>query len=687
MRSYNRGAAAVLVVAMTGVLGACGGGGSDPVIVSGKSGNAVSGAAVKGPLANAPVTAYRLDLASPGLQGALVAQTRTDQHSAITGLRLKPADAPFLLVIGVDEDTTDLSTDDGSAAMQTLKAIVTADQLSTGTPVYATPMTTLVLEVLARQGVANGTFDDALAAAQAKVASSLGFGVPASINLFETPPLYVNGMNEADYDDVLQYRMANEALAAIAADIGSKTSVPASADEVLVWLADDLGDGEIDGQLNGVAVDGFAGTDVVADLNQDLSLLLVPGTTIYVNDIEQLMETETTDTAVDVNPPPALDGFLDKPALIADSDLDGVDDTGDNCPAVANPDQLDGDVDGEGDACDVDLDNDGVNDAEDNCPETANPQQLDDDADGIGNVCDVDADNDEVVDAEDNCPAIANGNQKDTDSDGQGDVCDSDDDNDGIEDAQDNCPLTANAGQEDANSDGLGDACAQDSDGDGVIDDLDNAPNNYNPGQEDFDNDGIGDVADPDIDGDGLLNGADPDDYDIDADNDGINDGIDPAPSNPVTTLNLSITETLSAASDGQEVTHVANPDEETNKSIMQCKVDGQVGDSEAFAETWALDASTGVFSINGESAGVYNPGSRTLSVSGSDPKEQIYSGCDVSGFCYTQWSEVSFDWNATYDPEGFPAISGQIEVTETWSWSINSQTSVCNYTLSFTGN
>lgn len=71
-----------------------------------------------------------------------------------------------------------------------------------------------------------------------------------------------------------------------------------------------------------------------------------------------------------------------------DMDGDGIANSIDNCESVANPDQLDTDSDGMGDACDDDDDNDGVLDSLDNCPLTVNPDQLDDDNDGIGNVCD-----------------------------------------------------------------------------------------------------------------------------------------------------------------------------------------------------------------------------------------------------------------------------------------------------------
>ena len=63
---------------------------------------------------------------------------------------------------------------------------------------------------------------------------------------------------------------------------------------------------------------------------------------------------------------------------VLDDDDDGVPNEDDNCPGVANRDQLDRDNDGLGDLCD-------------NCPDEANPQQEDGDDDGIGDVCDVEA--------------------------------------------------------------------------------------------------------------------------------------------------------------------------------------------------------------------------------------------------------------------------------------------------------
>lgn len=165
-----------------------------------------------------------------------------------------------------------------------------------------------------------------------------------------------------------------------------------------------------------------------------------------------------------------------------DTDNDNIANVRDNCPSNYNPDQLDSDGDGIGDACDpvnnIDSDGDGMIDADDNCPTVANTDQLDSDGDGIGDACDpvndIDSDGDGVIDADDNCPTVSNPDQLDSDGNGIGDACDipppapGDIDGDGDIDRNDISNITSALG-----SPATGPDDPRDLDGDGQITILD----------------------------------------------------------------------------------------------------------------------------------------------------------------------------------------------------------------------
>ncbi len=230
-------------------------------------------------------------------------------------------------------------------------------------------------------------------------------------------------------------------------------------------------------------------------------------------DIDENLEDLDQDGLVDCNDP--------------DDDNDGILDVDDNCPVLANPEQLDNDEDGVGDLCDDDDDNDGENDVNDCEPMNPDVSHLAAEAcNGVDDDCDFAIDEDgaegcqtyyldldqdgfgvqeeskclcepgnlytaieagdckpldetiypgveEVCNGEDDdCDGLADNGFPDLDDDHVADCVDDDDDDDGLEDLVDNCPATPNSDQTDIDDDGQGDACDDDDDNDG-FDDLD----------------------------------------------------------------------------------------------------------------------------------------------------------------------------------------------------------------------
>ena len=111
-------------------------------------------------------------------------------------------------------------------------------------------------------------------------------------------------------------------------------------------LVADTGNGAL--ELYNSALLGTSFVDAVGGLGTPVDVATAPGAAAYVA---------------------SADGRIFR-IHYDDSDNDNVVDAVDNCRGLANPDQIDTDHDGLGDACDPDIDNDGVPNAQDRCPDS-----------------------------------------------------------------------------------------------------------------------------------------------------------------------------------------------------------------------------------------------------------------------------------------------------------------------------
>ncbi len=105
-------------------------------------------------------------------------------------------------------------------------------------------------------------------------------------------------------------------------------------------------------------------------------------------------------------PPGAGGGGGGDPPPPTDTDGDGVPDTSDNCPFVANANQADNDLDSLGDACDPDDDNDGLSDVDEIGIYGTDPFLVDTDGDGFSDFDEVNGGTDPLDPASFPMPAV-----------------------------------------------------------------------------------------------------------------------------------------------------------------------------------------------------------------------------------------------------------------------------------------
>ncbi len=333
--------------------GASSGGGTPPT----GSGTSVKGVAVKGPLVNATVKAYALDYSAADLIGAAapVGTGTTNAQAQITGLSLDPAGAPYIVVVEADDDTVDLTTG-VEPVITIMKTVITADMLNGGTPVVATPLTSLATEVAASKGATPETLQQNLSDAQNTVKSTLGFGLNESVDIFTATPVLNDDTDTPEKQaQVAAYRLAVEAVSAVLNNAAADSSEEGdSATDVLSSMALDLSDGVIDGKKGEDDLPELAGVDVDA---VPVANLIIPGTSTPVGNITQVLDSEAQSLGTSVTVDQSVTVEPEEVVTVADTDFDGVKDDVDNCINTKNganeDDQLDANDNGVGAACEA----------------------------------------------------------------------------------------------------------------------------------------------------------------------------------------------------------------------------------------------------------------------------------------------------------------------------------------------
>ncbi|ARN73081.1 PKD domain-containing protein [Oceanicoccus sagamiensis] len=360
----------------------------------------VSGAAVKGPLVNATVNAYILDVSAADLKGELVASGTTDDNAAITGLVVpgNKTSSSFYLI----EFTGGVELNNSAPVIPVLRTIGKLSNLKLGAPVYATPLTSLTIELAKHNTDMSAEdietdFNRQLGVQEAVVKDFFGLGLldpenPGD-NFFKRAPLVIDDASDASF--VLKYRTAIEVLGALINELNS-LDTNSTGDQLLEGLAEDLADGALDGQADGQPIEtlsAITNDQLQATFSKPAAELLqlpIPGTSTPIAELNNVLVAETealSDVVIEEEAAPEIEKVVAGP----DSDGDGYSDAADAFPAD-NTEWADTDGDDVGDNADAcvavgagftDSDGDGIcNDAGavplDLYPEDADRATLDD---------------------------------------------------------------------------------------------------------------------------------------------------------------------------------------------------------------------------------------------------------------------------------------------------------------------
>jgi hypothetical protein len=268
-----------LVIGSLSLLNGCGGGGSSngsstTPVTTGSSSSMISGAAIKGPVAGATVTAYGI---TNGVIGSQVAAGTTDSMGNFT-ISIGAYSGPVMLQLSngtyIDEATGATMT---MAPGDVMTALMTT--LPTGTTVSGIQVTPLTSMAQAMANNMAGGMTDANI-----IAANTAIGNYFMVNdILHTPPMnpLASSSSSAATQDMRYYGMAIAAMTQYAKNIGMITS-----SGIVTLMMNDASDGVLNGMMGNtqIAVGGMGGMMGGGTMMQSTA-----GTTGLANALTQFM--------------------------------------------------------------------------------------------------------------------------------------------------------------------------------------------------------------------------------------------------------------------------------------------------------------------------------------------------------------------------------------------------------------
>lgn len=258
---------------------------------------AINGMGVKGPLANAIVSVYAIDNSKADFKGRLLAEGFTnDSAKLFLDVPARHAIEELMLI----EYTAGQELSGDTPVIPTLRTVITSQQFLNRTPIYATPLTTLVVDSAIQnvgQGASPSVLTRAMRTSSTQTRRAFGLGLlDSNMDLFTDAPVLTE---QTDQQTSLAHRTAIEVFAAVMNQVrveAQNQGGQISADEVIPAVAEDMQDGELDGKVAGTPVAKLASLNTAhlqTILTTDPNSLAIPGTETPIAELADILASET----------------------------------------------------------------------------------------------------------------------------------------------------------------------------------------------------------------------------------------------------------------------------------------------------------------------------------------------------------------------------------------------------------